>query len=341
MSMIQIDKSLLQPSAVHINQPLTNISVAYAQTAGFVADRVFPVVPVEKQTDLYYIFDRDQYNRIGHVQERAPRTRAPVIGMKFSTDSYTAKVYSLGADIDIQTASNADAALQLKQTQTEILTQNLLIDREVKWANTFFKAGVWGTEYTGVSAAPSGNQFRQWSDYVNSTPINDITTAMRVMQLKSGGYKPNTLIVGKEVRDILVNHPTILARLNGGSTVSNPALITDAKIAEILGVQRFLVMEAVYNTSPEGIAESNSFIGGKFALLLYVPPAAGMRTPSAGYTFAWDGLQGGSGYGFNVKTYSGDWLQAEGIAELMEVNMAYAHKVTGADLGFFMNTIVA
>lgn len=341
MAMIDIQKSLLQPSGVHISQPLTNISVAYLQTANFVADQVFPIVSVAKQTDLYYVFDRDQYNRIGNVQERAPRTRAPLIGMKFSTDSYTAKVYSLGADLDLQTASNADAALQIKQSQTELLTQNLLVDREVKWANTFFKAGVWATEYTGVSGAPAASQFRQWSDYVNSTPINDITTAMRVMQLKSGGFKPNTMVVGKEVRDQLVNHPTILNRLNGGATVSNPAMITDAKLAEIFGVQRFLVMDAVYNTAPEGVAESNAFIGGKFALLLYVPPAAGMRTPSAGYTFAWDGLEGGSGYGITVKSYSGDWLAAEGIAELTEVNMAYAHKVTGADLGFFMNTIVA
>lgn len=341
MSMIDTKKSLLQPSAVHINQPLSTISIAYAQTAGFVADKVFPVVSVEKQTDLYYVFDRDQYNRIGHVQERAPRTRAPIIGMKFSTDSYTAKVYSLGYDIDIQTASNADAALQYEQTQVEVLTQNLLVDKEVKWANTFFKAGVWGTEFTGVSAAPSGNQFRQWSDYVNSTPINDITNAMRIMQLKSGGYKPNTLVVGKEVRDILVNHPTILNRLNGGATVTDTALVTDAKLAEIFGVSRFLVMEAVYNTSPEGIAESNAFVGGKFALLLYVAPSAGVRVPSAGYTFAWDGLMGGSGYGINVKTFTGDWLEAEGLAKLGEVNMAYAHKVTGAELGFFMNTIVA
>jgi hypothetical protein len=65
------------------------------------------------------------------------------------------------------------------------------------------------------------------------------------MQLKSGGFKPNTMVVGKEVRDILINHPDILARLNGGATVSNTALITNAKLAEIFEVENFYVMEAV------------------------------------------------------------------------------------------------
>ena len=341
MALIDIHKSLLQPSSVHIDGPLTNISVSYLQTSNFIADQVFPVVSVDKKSNLYYVYDRAQFNRVGQVQERAPRTEAPVISMTLSTDNYNAKVYSLAYDIDTHTVANADAMLDLRQAQTELLTMQLTIDKEIKWANTFFKSGVWSTEYTGVSGVPAGSQFRQWSDYVNSTPINDITTAMRLMQLKSGGFKPNTLIVGKEVRDVLINHPTILARLNGGATVSNPAMITDAKLAEIFGVQRFLVMDAVYNTAAEGLAESNAFIGGKFALLMYVAPSAGMRTPTAGYTFAWDQLEGASGYGISVMSYSDDSLRRQMVAERIEVNMAYAHKVVGADLGFFMNTIVA
>ena len=75
------------------------------------------------------------------------------------------------------------------------------------------------------------------------------------------------MVVGKEVRDKLINHPDILARLNGGATVTNPALVTDAKLAEIFEVENFFVMEAVKNTAVEGVAESNAFIGGKHALL--------------------------------------------------------------------------
>ena len=43
---------------VHVNRPLTNVSVAYLQEAAgveFVADKAFPAVPVENKSDLYYL----------------------------------------------------------------------------------------------------------------------------------------------------------------------------------------------------------------------------------------------------------------------------------------------
>jgi hypothetical protein len=39
---------------LHVNVPLTNVSIAYIQKAdAFIATKVFPKVPVSKQSDLY------------------------------------------------------------------------------------------------------------------------------------------------------------------------------------------------------------------------------------------------------------------------------------------------
>ena len=47
------------PGDVHVNGTLTNVSLAYMQnTAGFVADKVFPGVPVTKQSDIYWVWPR-------------------------------------------------------------------------------------------------------------------------------------------------------------------------------------------------------------------------------------------------------------------------------------------
>ena len=51
---------------VHVNRPLTNVSVAYLQEAAgveFVADKAFPAVPVENKSDLYYTYARADFNR--------------------------------------------------------------------------------------------------------------------------------------------------------------------------------------------------------------------------------------------------------------------------------------
>ena len=168
-----------------------------------------------------------------------------------------------------------------------------------------------------------------------------MTAIMQAVQLKSGGFKPNVMVVGKQVRDKLINHPDILSRLNGGATVTNTALVTDAKIAEIFGVEEFLVMETVQNTAAEGLTEVNSFIGGKVAGFFYRPKAAGLMVPSAGYTFTWNEHDNASGFGIDIRSYVGDFLRVDGIAELLEANLAYDMKVVSADLGAFIDTVIA
>lgn len=334
--------AMLIPSAVHFDQPLTNLTIAFLQnTTGFISDKVFPQVPVDFQTNKFYVWPRGQFNRANQVQKRAPNTEAPVIGLELSNDSYATEVRSLATEFNFQTLGNADTSLNIRAAGMELLTRNLLIDREINWVSKYFSSSVWSTDWTGVSTAPSTNQVRQWSDYTNSTPIRDITALMQTMQLKSGGFKPNVMVVGKQTRDILINHPDILARLNGGATVTNTALITDSKIAEIFGVEEFLVMETVKNDSPEGVAESNSFIGGKSAALYYRPRSAGMMIPSAGYTFTWANVPNTSGYGVQINSYTGEHLAMKGVAERLEANMAYDHKVVSADMGGFIATVVA
>lgn len=324
---------LLTPSQVHIDQPLSNLTLAYVQSQeNFIADKVFPTVGVQRQSDKYYIYDRANMNRTGDVQKLAPRTEVNRIGMTISNSSYYADVYGLGMDFDEQTLANEDAVLDIRAAGAETLATRLMIHREEQFASTFFSAGVWATDNT-----PSN----LWSDYTNSTPIQDVTTARRTMQLGSGGFKPNTMVVGKEVRDILINHPDILARLNGGATVSNTALITNAKLAEIFEVENFYVMEAVKNDSAEGIAESNSFIGGKNALLVHTPRSAGLMTPAAGLTFAWNNIPGVNNLGISVESFSDDALKRQQVAEHIQVKMSYDMKVVGSDLGYFFEAVIA
>ena len=324
---------LLTPSAVHIDQPLSNLTLAYVQEqTNFVADKVFPVVGVQRQSDKYYIYDRANMNRSGDVKKLAPRTEVNRIGMAISNAAYYADVYGIGMDFDEQTIANEDAMLEVRAAGAQTLINRVLIEREEQFASSFFSAGVWTTDVT-----PSN----LWSDYTNSTPISDVTAGRRTMQLKSGGFKPNTMVIGKEVRDVLINHPDILARLNGGATVTNTALITDAKLAEIFEVENLYVMEAVKNGAVEGLAEANAFIGGKNALLVHTPRASGLMTPAAGLTFAWNNIPNVNNLGITVESFSDDALKRQQVAEHIQVKMAYDMKVVGADLGYFFEDVIA
>lgn len=335
---------MLTPSQVHVDQPLTNLTLAYIQDqSAFIADKVFPNVPVSKQTDKYYIYDRENFLRTGDVKPLGPRTRPERVGMALSTDSYSIDVRALATDFDFQTLANEDTSLDVRAAGARMLTQRMLIDRENRWASTYFATGVWDTEYTGVANAANNttSEVTQWDDYTNSTPIVDVTTAKRDAMLASGGFMPNVMVVTRDVRDTLINHPDILARLNGGATVVNTALVTNSKLAEIFEVEDFLIMDAIQNTAAEGAAEALGFVATKKAAIYYRPAAPGLMVPAAGYNFTWSTLDNSSGHGVEIMSYTGDYLGIEGIAEEIHACMAYDQKVVGSEMGIFFNTVLS
>ena len=89
-------------SDVHVNRPLTDLSVAFIQMAAdFVADRVFPTVPVQKQSDLYFVYSREDWYR-SQAERRAPGTESAGSGWDLSTDSYFAHKYAIHKDVSAQ-----------------------------------------------------------------------------------------------------------------------------------------------------------------------------------------------------------------------------------------------
>lgn len=338
--------TVMTPSAVHIDVPLTNLTTAYLQEDSvFIADRVFPNVPVSKQSDKYYVWPKGQFNRIGDVKPLAPGAEAETISLTASTDSYFCVPYALGFDLTEQMLANEDTQLDTRLAASKALTTKLLLKRELDWISTYFAASVWATEYTGVSNANNDTvpEVTQWDDYTNATPIIDITEAKTAMLLASGGaasVNDIVMVVTQDVRDKLVNHPSILARLNGGATVSNPALVTEAKLAEILGVSEFIVIRAIQNTGKEGLSDSHSFVATKKAALYSRPKAPGLMVPAAGYNFTWSAGMN-AGHGVSINSYKGEHLAIKHVAEKVEAVMCYDQKVVSADMGVFFNSIIS
>jgi hypothetical protein len=332
---------MTQPTsrAVHIDQPLTNISVAYLQNASnFVASRVFPNIRVQKQSDVYFVYDRGFFNR-NEAKIRAPSTEAAIAGFGLTTESYMASVVALKAQVSWQTMANADTPVQLERANTENLLLKMLIQKEVDWATKYFGPGIWGKNYTGVPSNPGVNQVIHWSDQTAGDPIKDIRTAKTDM-LESTGFEPNTMVVGQRVMNALVDHPDIVDRIKYSGSVGNqnPARTTVQALSQLFDIDRILVMRGIQNTAAEGEPNVHSFIGGNNALLAYVPQTPGLMTPSAGYTFTWSGYQGvANEFGVSVERRERDIIKATEI----ECEMAYVHKMVASDLGVMFNSIVA
>jgi hypothetical protein len=260
-------------SDLHVNVPLTNISVAWMQSAdAYIADKVFPVVPVQKQSDLYWKYNKAEWRRTD-VEMRAPSTETPGVGWNVTTDSYFAHVYGVHKDIDDQLRANADSNFNLDRDATNFVTNQLLLKRDLDWVSKYFTTGIWSTDRAGVVGTPTGTQFKQW-DQAGSTPIEDVTTQIVAFRQQTG-YAPNVLVMGAYVLQALRNHAEILDRIK----YTERGIVTEDLIASLFGVDKILVTYATSTQTPEfqnpGTTESNatySFIGGgKNALLAYSP----------------------------------------------------------------------
>ncbi len=320
-------------SQVHVDAILTNISVAYMQRAeNFIADKVFPVVPVDKQSDKYFKYTKNDWLR-DEAQVRADGTESVGSGYNITTDTYYTDVWAIHKDVGDQTRANADAPINVDREAAEFVTHRLLLRRELQFVSDFMTGGVWGSTASGVSSAsPSTGEFTQWSDYTNSDPIEDIEAGKQEI-LSVTGMEANTLVLGYEVFRQLKNHPDLVDRIKYTSSQT----ITEDMLARMFDIDRVLVSKAIKATNAEGASEAYSFATGKSALLAHVAPNPGLLTLSAGYTFQWTGVSQGLGSTIGTSSFRLESLKATRI----ESEIAFDNKVVGADLGYFWQTAVA
>jgi hypothetical protein len=319
-------------SQVHVDAILTNISVAYMQRAeNFIADKVFPVVPVDKQSDKYFVYTKNDWFR-DEAQVRADGTESVGSGYNITSDTYYADVWAIHKDVGDQTRANADAPINVDREAAEFVTQRLLLRREIQFMNDFMADGVWGTSASGVSSSPSTDEFIQWSDYTNSDPIEDIEAGKQEI-LSTTGMEANTLVLGYEVFRQLKNHPDLVDRIKYTSSQT----ITEDMLARMFDIDRVLVSKSVKATNKEGATAAYSFTTGKTALLAHVAPQPGLLTPSAGYMFQWTGVSGGLGATIGTSSFRLESLRATRI----ESEIAFDNKVVATDLGYLFKDAVA
>lgn len=317
---------------VHIDAPLTNISVAYLQSQdNFIANKVFPIVPVDKKSDKFFVYTKNDWFR-DEAQRRSDATESAGSGYNLTTNSYSADVWAFHKDVGDQTRANSDTPLVPDREATEFVTSRLLLRQEVQFMSDFVTTGVWSKDYEGVASSPSTDQFVKWSDYANSDPIEDIEGGKEQI-LGTTGFMPNTLVLGYQAYRKLRNHPDLVDRIK--YTSSN--VITTEIMARLFDVERVLVASSVRATNAEGATAAYAFNFGKAAILVHSASNPGLMTPSAGYTFAWRGVSGGLGATVGVSRIRMEHLKADRI----EGEVAFDNKVVASDLGVYFGTCVA
>ena len=321
------------------NSYLTNMSMAYFANPGdFVAPCVFPICPVGQSSSYYYKFSKADLAR-DNVQRKPAYGKVQPAIFGQTDDTYKCEVDQVIVGIDqIATLdyqrSRAPGVADPRRAKVRFATEQMLLHQDIIFARNFFHTGVWGQEWSGVAATPSGSQFLKFSD-ANFDPVHFFDERIRDIK-QSGRRTPNRLALGYDAYLALKEHPDILERIKYTGTTANPAKVTPAVLAQLFGVEQVKVLESTYNAASLGQDEDMQFIcDTKGALLCYATPSPAIDEPSAGYIFTWDMLGNGAHVAFDQ--FDGEkGTHTEFVEGLMSTDM----RKTADDLAMYFRDCV-
>jgi hypothetical protein len=238
----------------------------------YIADQVFPVVSVQKKSDVYFTFDKNSWLR-SNTEPRAPGTRASRADYSITTASYVCISDAIAKGVPIEVQRNADAPLRPLVTATNFVTDQLLLGLEIRVADLVTASGNW---------ASASNPTTKWSSSL-ATPIDDIDTAVNAV-VSTIGRMPNVAAMSWDVWRNLKKHTTIRELVK---YTRDGAEITTTDFATWFGFDKVLVGTSIKDTGAEGATAAISYVWGDAFWCGYVPAAAALEEPAAGYTFQW------------------------------------------------------
>jgi hypothetical protein len=304
-------------SGVKFDQLLTNISLQFAAAPeGYLADQILPPVPVVKESAAFWVYDKSKLDTPD--SKRAPRSNYNRIDWAVTTDTYLAEQYGLEGEIDDEERKNAASPLDLDVDTTEIVTDMVLNNRELR-----VQALVMATANVTSNTTLSGTS--QWSDLANSDPLGDVKTGRTTMYTNAPGYVPNVFLMGYLVFEGLKIHPDIKEIVK----YTERAIITRQILAAVFEVDEVLIGKVIRRSSKEGQTDAFTDVWGKDALLFYREDRPSLKRASFGYQFRENDLR--------VFRYREDKRDTD----VIRVSEKGDEKLIAATLGYLIKAAVA
>lgn len=304
---------------LHVDQLLSQIAINY-RPSGMIADQIAPIVNVQKETDIYPVFNRGEAFSIENTR-RSRGSQANRITRSVSSNGYAVKNYALAYDIFIEDRANMDAAyaFELDAGAVRYLENKLMLD----WDRRALSAAVTGVATTFLTGS-------SWTAGANpGDPVSMIWRAMEQVQ-GATAQRPNSLIFGWRAWNFArrnVNFRNFVQGTNNGG--SN---LTREQIRSAFEVDRLLVAEAFFNPANENqTAVMSNYFPADGVMAYYAPLAASREVPSFMYSFRWTN----PALGTPMAAIRHEFESREGV-EGIELRYYQDEKITGSEYGVIL-----
>ncbi|MCL4836421.1 MAG: hypothetical protein KJ058_00460 [Thermoanaerobaculia bacterium] len=276
---------------VHVDVPLTNLARLYRPLeAGFIADEVCPRLPVQKESDLYYVFDKGPWFGAGDdidLDLVADRAAAKRVEFAHSTEKYFCEERALAFDVSDRERRNADSQLRLEENKQRGTLLRLALLRERRVARLLQDTSQTGGE---LDAAMDAASAARW-DAAATTYANirgDIITAKQRVRDRIG-INPNVIVIPLKAAEGLTATAfygdVVRWNVQSGERPNLTRFTDDVLLPDRLFGLRVIVAGAIRDTAAEGGSFSSEEVWGEVARVAYVTAGPAMEIPSVAYTF--------------------------------------------------------
>ena len=259
-----------QRKNIHIDVALSNLAQGYKNLA-FVADYVFPILPVKNESDKYYVFNREEMREVD--THRAIGAESNEVAWDVGNASYICEEQALSKLIADRTINNADSPIRPKMTTINKIMRWIQLGHEKRVMNLVTGGGV-----SGAIPDPKWNG-------TSPTIEGDIDTGKASISLNAGVIA-NRLLMNDQVKDVVKKDSTVrnLVRYtiqgSGGQE-----LLVNGDLPPILWGLKVVVAGSAENTAKQGATNAISRIWPDDVLISFVEEAPSLEAATLGYTF--------------------------------------------------------
>lgn len=310
----------------HVDIPLSNLAVEAFSTGEeeFIADALFPDVAVGKQSDKYYVIDKDRFLALPTAGAlRAPKTVARKVQFEVSSNSYFAHDYRLGNENALEDLANADMAIRLRENSVRVVVSELRRAQESRIANLVTSASNLGSGVLLTGTA-------KWNDFVNSSPLSAINTGHAFIRSQTG-LLANTAVIDWDTMQVVRRHPELLDlyKYTSGGELAMQQLM------DVFKVQRLLVGRGIQQNALPGGTSSMTNIWGNNVLLAHVETQTGLQTKTLGLRFSWRPEGFPLPFSVERQVFAG---AGQPKVEVVETGHFQDEKLVAPDLGYLIGT---
>lgn len=304
---------------VHVDVVLTNISVAWPNE-GLVGEVLFPVVPVAKQSNKYYIYNGREGWYPALDDSRSPGAEAnEITGMAMSVDTYYAQEHALQLAITDEERENADTPLNPDVDGTEMITSRVALGKEYRIYQRAAIATTYNPALTVDLIAGATGYGPTWDSSATATPIKDIRTAMRQIH-KLSFLQPNQAVISYKVMSALEDSQDLINRIQ----FVERAILTPDLVESLLGLTNVVVPGFGFASNNPGQTLTLQYLWNVEVVLAFNPPRPGLKTPAYGYEFAW-------GFGGGMDRTVDRWREERRASDIVRLRCRYDLKNVGLD----------